>query len=173
MQRPDIFAVMNGQVRPTDETDQAEETAPPHKNLYATLNLATDKAAALLVAMHAYDERGTSGDGQKAMKELEEKYVRVTNETIRALQAALAATSMELDEDPDHYITRATRLWSILAAVNEPVTDHHCAYNIVQGLPDSYRDIKLTTYKGPDFDLSKIETTMSHLYLGHLSREKT
>ena len=38
------------------------------------------------------------------MKELEETYLRATNETIRALQAALASTSMEPDEDPDHYI---------------------------------------------------------------------
>ena len=63
-------------------------------DLYAILYLVTDKAAALLVAMHAYAKRGTRGDGQAAMKQLEEKYLRVTNETIRALQAALAATSM-------------------------------------------------------------------------------
>lgn len=54
--------------------------------------------------MRAYDERGTRGDEQKAMKELEEKYLRITNEIIRALQAAVAAPSMEPIEDPDHDI---------------------------------------------------------------------
>ena len=44
--------------------------------------------------MHAYDERGTGGDGQKAIKVLDEKYLTVTEETIHALQAALAATTM-------------------------------------------------------------------------------
>ena len=44
-----------------------------NQDLYAIMRLATDKAAARLVAMHAYDERGTRGDGQKEMKELEEK----------------------------------------------------------------------------------------------------
>ena len=43
-----------------------------NQDLYAILYLATDKAAALLVAMNAYDERGTRGDGQKAIKELGE-----------------------------------------------------------------------------------------------------
>lgn len=92
MQHPDIFAVKEGQARPTEETDQAEETAPvlthgllhtpggallqrqiaydrANQDLYsyAILYLLPDKAAALLVAIHAYDERGTDGDGQKAM----------------------------------------------------------------------------------------------------------
>ncbi|CAN0198582.1 unnamed protein product, partial [Laminaria digitata] len=107
------------------------------------------------------------------MKELEEKYLRVTNETIRALQAKLAATTMEPNEDPDHYIMQATRLRSRLAAVKEPVTDRHFTDIIVQGLPESYRDIKLTTYKDPHFDLPKIQSTMRHLYLDGLSRGKT
>ena len=118
--------------------------------------MVTDKAAAVLKAIHAYDERGTRDDGQEAMKALKEKYFRVTNETVRALQAALAATSMEPDDDPDHYIMQATCMRSRLAAVNEPVTDPHFADIIVQGLPESYRDIKHAIYKDPDFDLSKI-----------------
>ena len=36
------------------------------------------------------------------MKELEEKYLRVTDETILALQVALAATAMRPDDDSDH-----------------------------------------------------------------------
>ncbi|CAN0546480.1 unnamed protein product [Laminaria digitata] len=45
---------------------------------------------------------------------------------------------------------QATRLRSRLAAVKEPVTDRHFTDIIVQGLPESYHDIKLTTYKDPD-----------------------
>ena len=135
-------------------------------DLYAILYLVTDKAAALLVAMYAHDGRGTRGDGQAAMNQPEEKYLRVTNEAINALQAALAATSsMESDEDPDHYIMKATHIRNRLAAVKEHVTDRHFTDIIVQGLPESYRDIKLTTYKDPDFDLGKIQATMRHLYL--------
>ncbi|CAN0425279.1 unnamed protein product, partial [Laminaria digitata] len=80
---------------------------------------------------------------------------------------------MEPDEDPDNFIMQATRLRSRLAAVKEPVTDRHFTDIIVQGLPESYRDINLTTYKDPDFDLSKIQSTMRHLYLDGLSRGKT
>ena len=43
---------------------------------------------------------------------------------------------------------------------------------IVQGLPEEYRDIKLTTYKDPEFDLPKIQATMHRLYLDDLSRNK-
>ena len=49
---------------------------------------------------------------------------------------------------------QATRLRSRLAAVKEPVTDRHFTDIILQGLLESYRDIKLTTYD--DFNLSKI-----------------
>ena len=42
----------------------------------------------------------------------------------------------------------------------------------VQGLPEKYRDIKLTTYKDPEFDLPKIQATIHHLYLDDLSRDK-
>ena len=97
IQRPHIFAVMEGQIRPTEETDDAgtdgadtgrispaplvapgfldttggtlqqRQTAFDRTNqdLYAIMYLATDKAAALLVAMHAYDERGTVATGRK------------------------------------------------------------------------------------------------------------
>ena len=74
--RPDIFGVMEGQARPPEEPDQGEETAPlltpgplctpgktllqrqatkdgANQKLYAILYLVTDKAAALLVAIHA------------------------------------------------------------------------------------------------------------------------
>ena len=172
MQRHDIFAVIEGQARIKEE--HAEETAPlqtpgllytprntllqrqsaydrANQDLYAILYLVTDKAAALLVAVHAYDERRTRGDDRGAMQELEEKYLRVTNETIRAVQAALSATSMEPDEDPENYIMKVIRIRSRLTAVNEPVTAS--APTLVQGLQKSYRDIKLTTYSDPDLDL--------------------
>ena len=142
-------------------------------DLYAILYLVTDKAAALLVTSHAYDERGTRGNRQKAMKDLEDKYPRVSNEIIRALQAELAATSMEPDEDPDTYIMKANRLRRKLAAVKEPVTNRHFTNIIVQGLLENYRGIKLTTYKDPDFNLSKIQDSMRHLYLHGLSRKNT
>ena len=88
MQGPDICAVMEGHTRPTEETHQAEETTqlltlgvlytpdgsrirprqwrPPVRNLV----LVTDKAAALLEEIHAYDEHRTRGHGQNAKKVL-------------------------------------------------------------------------------------------------------
>ena len=68
---------------------------------------------------------------------------------------------------------KATRIRSRLAVVNEPVTDGHFTDIMVQGLPESYRDIKLTTYTDPHFDLTKIQATMRHLYLDGLSRNET
>ena len=171
MQCPDTFAAMEGQARPAKDESGADEekdrsTAPlltpgllytaggtlsqrqaafdtANMDLYAILYLVTDKATALLVAAHAYDERSTRGNGQKAMKELEDKYLRVSNETIRALQAEVAA--MEPVEDPDTYVMNANRLRRKLAAVKEPVTDRHFTDIIAQGQPENYRDIKLTT----------------------------
>ena len=50
------------------------------------------------------------------------------------------------DEDSEHYIVKAKRLRGRLAAVKEPVTERQFKDIIVQGLPEKYRDIKLTTY---------------------------
>ena len=43
-----------------------------NQDLYAILYLVTDKTGALFVAIHACNQRGTRGDGHKAMEELEE-----------------------------------------------------------------------------------------------------
>ena len=64
------------------------------------------------------------------------------------------------------------RLRSRLTAVKEPITERHVTDIIVHGIPDKYRDIKLTPYKDPEFDLPNIQATMRHLYLDGLSRNK-
>lgn len=155
MQRPDIFAAIEGQAKGTEKKVKKSNDADTlfavytwryvtatqsaynrtNQDLYATLYLVTDKAATILVAIHVYDERETRGNGLKSMQELESKYLRVTNVTIRALHAALPATCMEPDEDPDYQVMKATRVGSWLAAVKEPVTDRHFTGIIVQGLP--------------------------------------
>ena len=67
-------------------------------------------------------------------KELEDTYLRVSNQTIRALQAELAATNVEPDEDPDTHIMKVNRLRRMLSAVKEPGIDRHFMDIIVQGL---------------------------------------
>lgn len=74
---------------------------------------------------HAEDIRGTRGNGQAALRELESKFLKITNETIRATQEALAATSMKEGQDPDEYINEATRLRELLKETGEPITDRH------------------------------------------------
>ena len=121
------------------------EFARANQDLYAILYLATDKAAALLVAIHAYDERGTRGDGQQAIKELEEKYLNVTDETIRSLQATLAATTMGPDEDPDHYVVKAKRLLNRLTAVKEPVTYYYSGTSTTSLSKDVRRNTEISS----------------------------
>ena len=45
------------------------------------------------------------------------------------------------------YIMKVTRIRRRLAEINEPVADRHFTDIIVQGLPERYRDIKVTTYR--------------------------
>ena len=63
-------------------------------------------------------------------------------------------------------------LRSRLTGVKEPVTERHFKDIIVQGLPEKYRHIKLTTYKDAEIDLPKIQATMRHLCLDNLSHNK-
>ena len=67
-----------------------------------------DKAATFLVTIHAYDESGTRGNVQKTVKGLQDKYLRVTNETILALQAKIATTATGTDENPTNTTCRQT-----------------------------------------------------------------
>ena len=75
---------------------------------------------------------------------------------------------MEPNEDPGNYIMKVTRIDSRVAAVNEPVADRHFTDMIVQRFLESYSDIKLKTYKYPEFDLANTQATMKHLYLNRL-----
>ena len=50
---------------------------------------------------------GTSGDGRRVWKELQEKYLKVTDETIRSKTAELAATTMKSGQDLGDYFTEA------------------------------------------------------------------
>lgn len=94
MQRPDTFGMMEAQVRPIEETDQAEEKAGGHRStaagtrsavhfrgdpaatpaafdranqvLYAIPCLVTDKAVTLLAGIHAYGDCMPAAMGRKS-----------------------------------------------------------------------------------------------------------
>ena len=117
--------------------------------------------------------RRTRGNGQKAVKELESKYLKITNETIHAAQEALATTSITSGEDPDNYINQFTRLRSLPTEMEEPVTDRHFTDIVLHGLTEAYGDVKLMTLKDPDFDLPKIQCVLRHFDLHGISRNKT
>lgn len=173
--RRDMYDIIEGQQRPTADTNTltTEQAAfdQANKDLYAILFLTTEKPAALLVTKHATDSRGTCGDGQAAMKELESKYLKVTNEYIRATQKALANTEMHLGQDPDEYINEATVLRERLTEMKEPISDRHFMDIILEGLTDTYKDVKLMTWKDPDIDLSKIQSVLRHVYQDEQSRK--
>ena len=175
--RTDMYNIIEGQQRPASSTDTltTEQAAfdQANKDLYAILFLVTEKPAALLVAKHAEDSRGTRGNGQAAMQELESKYLRITNESIRATQRALAESNMTAGQDPDEYINEATLLRERLSEMDEPITDRHFMDIILQGLTDEYKDVKLMTWKDPDMNLAKIKSVLRHVYQDEQSRKKT
>ncbi|CAN0373449.1 unnamed protein product, partial [Scytosiphon promiscuus] len=131
--------------------------------------MVTQKPASLIVLKHE-DTTGTSGDGRRAWEELQEKYLKVTDETIRAKTAELAATTMKSGQDPDDYFTEAVIKRAEVEAMGEPMTDRRFKDIIVQGFSPEYESIKLMMYRDPTFDLAQIQTTMRHLYLDNLSR---
>ena len=180
--RPDVFhTLLEGQARPSTTTSAATESLEQrqaaydraNQDLFAILYLIAEKPAALLVRKHAEGARRTRGNGQKAVKELESKYLKITNETIRATQEALATTSLTSREDPENYINELTRLCNLLTEMEEPITDRHFTDIVLQGLTEEYRDVKLMTWKDPDFGLPKIQCVRRHLYLDGISRNKT
>lgn len=88
-------------------------------DLYVILFIVAQKPAFLIVLKHE-NATGTSGDGQKAPEDLQEKYIKITDETIRAKTAELAATTMESRQDPDGYFIEAIMTRAEVEAMGEP-----------------------------------------------------
>lgn len=74
----------------------------------------------------------------------------VTNETIRVVQEAQAAPTVEPDEDQNQTIMQAKRLRNRFTSVKEPATDRHVEVISVQGLPDKCEGINPPTCRDPE-----------------------
>ena len=129
--RTDLVNIMKGDRRPEGFTTPDEATTlaqaqatydKASQDLYTILYLITEKPAQLLVLKHE-DEAGIGGNGQKAWQELESKFLKVTDEVIRAKLAELVATSMKPDQDPDDYFMEAILKRNEVAGMGEPMTD--------------------------------------------------
>ena len=73
----------------------------------------------------------------------------------------------------ENYINELTRLRNLLMERKESIKDR-CSIDIVlQGLTEEYQDVKLMTWKDTEFDLTKMQSVLRHLYLDGLSRNKT
>lgn len=101
------------------------------------------------------DACGTRGNGRNAVKELESRYLKITNEKMRSTQEAIATTSVTLGQDPDNYINELTRLRNVLTETEEPSTNSAFRrHRSPRYFSEGYRDVKLMSWKDPDFDLA-------------------
>lgn len=82
---------------------------------------------------------------------------------MRVTQEALATTSMTPVTDPENYINELMRLCNLVTEMKEPFTDRRLSDIVRQGLTENNWDVKLMTWKDPDFDLTKIQCTTSRL----------
>ena len=85
--------------------------------------MVADKAAVILVAIQADDERGIRGGGQTVIKELESTYLRVTSETTCTLRMHNQPQPWNLARAlilPPSSVTTAARQVSTRAAVPCP-----------------------------------------------------
>ena len=177
--RRDIANLIKGHPRPTESTAGTGSTpalAPgfaayerANQDLYAMLFLSTEKSAYLLV-LKDEDETGTTGDGQKALRELVSKYNKVTDEVIRAKMDKLVNTNMEQGEDPDSYFIEKTLARSELEKMGEMISDRRFKDVCVQGFTAKYKDIKMMISRDPTFDIDQIQSAMRYLHLDDLSR---
>ena len=141
--RPDIHNVMEGKLRPTEETSaeeapitrrQAAYDRADHK-LFAVLSLAMDKPASYLVRKHRKGT-GTRGHGQNAWQELHSKYMTATDEISRCKSAELVTTTMTSGQDPDEYFLPAFLLRDQVGNMGEPITGRNFKDIMIQGMTD-------------------------------------
>ena len=117
--------------------DDEPRMTEPTRIFFAILYSTTEKSASLLMTKHAESLRETRGSGSKAVKGLESKYLKITNETICVIQGSIATTSLTPGQDPDNYINELTLLLrNLLTEMDgeEPVTDMHFTNVVLQGL---------------------------------------
>ena len=107
---------------------------------------------------HVEGASGTRGNGQKAVKQLESKYLKNTNKMIPATQEALATTSMTSGQDLDH-INELTRLRNLLTEMEERITDRHFTDIVPQDLTEEYMGVKLDDLEGPRLRSYSVCTT--------------
>lgn len=102
------------------------------------------------------NSRGISGNGQRPVQELVDKYKKVTDDVINAKMDKLVSSNTKHGQDPDSYFTAKT-----LARFRRKIQGHTC----VQEFTSDDEDVKLTTYRDPKFGIDQVQSMMHHLYL--------
>lgn len=121
---------MNQRLHPM-RFEQAQATyGKASQDLCTIFYLLPEKSAQLLVLKHE-DETRTGYNGQKAWQELESKFLKVTDEVIRAKLAELATTSVIPGQGLDDCYMEAILRHNEVAGMGEPTTDRRFKYILV------------------------------------------
>ena len=129
-----------------------------NQEFVSTLYLITEKSVTLVETKYAAGASGTRGNQKKG------------DEGARVTQKALATTSIASWQDPDDYINEFKRLRNLLTEMEKPITGGHFTDIGLQGLTEEYRDVTLTTWRDPKFDLPTIQSALLIHTVYHLSR---
>ena len=92
------------------------------------------------------------------MKEMKSKYLKITNETVRATQEALATYEHDVATGPRQLHRRAH---ATAQPTDRDGRTHHAQAlhrRVLQGLIKEYREVELINWKEPDFDFQKIQS---------------
>lgn len=117
------------------------------------------------------NETGISGNGQKAVQEFRDSYNKVMDEVVRTTMQRLVNSSMEPDQDTDHYYFMKTLAPSKLKNMTESVSDRRSKDICVQGVTSEDIDIKPMMHRDSTVDFEQMQSAMRHLYLDGLSRK--
>ncbi|CAM9617643.1 unnamed protein product [Ectocarpus sp. 8 AP-2014] len=83
----------------------------------------------------------------------------------------LVNTSMEPGQNPDDYFNQKHLLRHKVKKMGEKISDRYFKDVCVTGLTDEYKDVKMTMYRDPNFNVNQMQTTMRHMFLGEQSRK--
>ncbi|CAN0366213.1 unnamed protein product, partial [Scytosiphon promiscuus] len=85
----------------------------------------------------------------------------------------LVHTPMERGQNPDDYFNQKHLLRHRLEKMGETVSDRWFKDICVTGFLPEYKDVKLTMYRDPKFDVQAMQSTMRHMFLDEQSRNST
>ncbi|CAB1101833.1 unnamed protein product [Ectocarpus sp. CCAP 1310/34] len=158
--RRDVLPLLKGRSRPA-ETNEDYVHCKSNEDLFPILYLLVE-----VVGPFGTEARGRTRDHGRRSGSLQGTELEV-QETMEELINA----PMEPGQNPDVYFNQRHLVRYKAEKLGETISYRYFKDMCVTGLTDEFKDVKMIMYRDPDFNVDKMQTTVSDVFLDEQSRK--